>query len=118
MFTIVGEQLSPPERPLPGGDRIVASQKWDPVSNQQQPLAVADVVAWRERLATVRDIGAFRTVTRNLIVPPAIPEPVGIAEMSAAGFDVAGIAPALGRVIREEDERAGAEPVVMIGYAE
>jgi putative ABC transport system permease protein len=118
MFTIVGEQLNPSELPLPGGDRIVALQKWDPARNEQRPLVPADVVAWRERLATVRDIGAFRTVTKNLIVPPAVPEPIDIAEMSAAGFDVAGIAPALGRAIRQEDERAGAEPVVVIGYSE
>ena len=118
MFTIIGEQLSPSELPLPDGDRIVALQKWDPARNQQRPLVPADVVAWREQLETVRDMGAFRTVTKNLIVPPAVPEPIDIAEMSAAGFDVAGIAPAIGRAIREDDERAGAEPVVVIGYAE
>src|SRR5688500_13396676 len=50
MFTIVGEQLSPSELPLPDGDRIVALQKWDPARIQQQPLAPADVIAWRERL--------------------------------------------------------------------
>ena len=118
MFTIIGEQLSPSELPLPEGDRIVSLQKWDPARNQQRPLVPADVVTWRERLATMRDIGAFRTVTKNLIVPPAIPEPIDIAEMSAAGFDVAGIAPAIGRVIREDDERAGAEPVMVIGHTE
>jgi predicted permease len=118
MFTIISEQLSPSELPLPEGDRIVALQTWDPAANQQQPLALQDVVAWRARLATVHDIGAFRTVTKNLIVPAAIPEPIDIAEMSAAGFVVAGISPAMGRVFREEDERAGAEPVVVIGHSE
>jgi putative ABC transport system permease protein len=118
MFTIIGEQLSPSPLPLPEGDRIVALQKWDPEKHQAEPIVPQDARAWREQLSTIRDIGAFRTVTRNLIVPPAAPEPVEIAEMSAAGFDVAAVAPAMGRIIRPEDERAGAAPVVVIGHAE
>ncbi len=88
MFTLVGEQLSPSDLPLPEGDRIVALQHWDSAKAQPEPLVPRDVVAWREQLSTVRHLGAFRTVTRNLIVPPAAPEPIEIAEMSAAGFDV------------------------------
>ena len=118
MFTIIGEQLNPSDLLLPDGNRIVALQKWDSAANRAEPLVLQDVVAWREQLATVRDIGAFRTVTKNLIVPPAVPEPIEIAEMSAAGFDVARIAPAMGRVIRQDDEQPGAEPVVVIGHTE
>ena len=36
--------------------------------------------------------------------------------MSAAGFRVARVAPRLGRFFIEDDERAGAPPVVVIGY--
>jgi len=118
MSTIIGEQLGPSELPLPGGHRIVAFQKWDTAKNQAQPLVPADLVTWREELSTVREIGAFRTIAKNLIAPPAAPEPVEIAEMSAAGFAVAGIAPQLGRCLRPEDERPGAAPVVVIGHAE
>jgi len=109
MFTLVGEQLSPSDLPLPEGSSRFSSGT--------RPLVPRDVVAWREQLSTVRHLGAFRTVTRNLIVPPAAPEPIEIAEMSAAGFDVAGVAPVMGRVIRPEDERPGAAPVVVIGHA-
>jgi hypothetical protein len=116
MFTIIGEQLGPSDLPLPEGDRIVALQKWDSGKNQPEPLVQQDLLAWGEQLSTVQDIGAFRTLTKNLIVPPAAPEPVEIAEMSAAGFAVAGVAPMMGRVIRSDDERAGAAPVVVIGY--
>jgi predicted permease len=118
MFTLVGEQLSPSDLPLPDGRRIVALQQWDSASNLPQPLRAPDVVAWREQLSTVRHLGAFRTVTRNLIVPPAAPQPIDVAEMSAAGFAVAGVAPAMGRAIRPEDEQPGAAPVVVIGLAE
>jgi predicted permease len=118
MVTIIGEQLNPSDPPLPEGGRIVALQRWDAAKHRVEPLTLEDMVAWREQLSQVRNVGAFRNVTRNLIVPPAVPEPVGIAEMSAAGFDVAGVAPLIGRALQPEDERASAAPVVVIGYAE
>jgi predicted permease len=118
IFTILGEQLDPGELPLPEGHRIVAFQKWDSARNQAEPLVPADVVTWREQLSTVREVGAFRTTTKNLMASPAAPELIEIAEMSAVGFDVAGIAPRMGRYLRPEDERAGAPPVVVIGHAE
>ena len=118
MFTLVGEQLNPSDLPLPDGHRIVAFQQWDAANNVSRPLDTPDVVAWREQLSTVRHLGAFRTLTRNLIVPPAAPQPIAVAEMSAAGFEVAGVAPALGRAIRPEDEQPGAAPVVVIGHGE
>ena len=118
MFTLVGEQLNPSDLPLPDGRRIVSLQQWDSSSNLSQPLAAPDIVAWREQLSAVRSLGAFRTLTRNLIVPRAAPQPIEVAEMSAAGFEVAGVAAAIGRVIRPEDEQPGAAPVVVIGHAE
>jgi predicted permease len=118
MFTIVGEQFSPSDLPLPQGERIIAIQNWDSAKYQLQPLAPQDVVAWREQLSNLRDIGAFRTVTKNLIAPPAAAEPVDIAEMSAAGFAVAATPPLLGRVIGADDERPGAAPVVVLGHTE
>ena len=118
MLTVIGEQLGSSTLPLPQGERIVALQKWHPANSELEPLVGQDLLAWREQLSTVRDIGAFRTATKNLILPAAVPEPVQVAEMSAAGFDVAGVAPIMGRVIRPDDERAAAPPVVVIGHAE
>ncbi|HEV2074835.1 MAG TPA: ABC transporter permease, partial [Thermoleophilaceae bacterium] len=73
-------------------------------------------MTWREELETVQDLGAFRTVERNLIPGEGPPEPVQVAEMSAAGFRLARVPPLLGRYLLEEDERPGASPVVVIGY--
>jgi putative ABC transport system permease protein len=118
MFTIVGEQQNPSALPLPDGDRIVVLQKWDAASHQLEPIAPEDVRTWRERLSSVHAVGAFRTVTRNLVIPSASPEPVAIAEISGVGFQVASIAPLMGRALTPEDERVGATPVVVIGYGE
>jgi hypothetical protein len=62
-------------------------------------------------------MGAFRTSQRNLIdqAGPA-GDPISVAEMSAAGFRVARVPPLLGRVLLDDDERAGASPVIVIGH--
>ena len=118
MVTLIGAQVNPPDLPLRDGHRIVALQRWDAARYRSEPLVRADLIAWRQQLSMVRDVGAFRTVNKNLIVPPAVPESIAIAEMSALGFDVAGVAPVIGRVLQPEDERDAAPPVVVIGYAE
>ncbi|HYW32411.1 MAG TPA: ABC transporter permease, partial [Gemmatimonas sp.] len=74
-----------------------------------------DFVVWRKELRTITDVGAFRTVGRNLVTGGA-PEPVPVAEMSAAGFTLARTAPLFGRTLVDADEAAGAQPVVVIGH--
>jgi predicted permease len=75
-----------------------------------------DFERWRRELQSVVDTGAFRRTERNLITDAGPAGPVSIAEMSAAGFRVARVAPRLGRFFIEDDERAGAPPVVVIAY--
>jgi hypothetical protein len=61
-------------------------------------------------------VGAFRTVERDLTIDNGLARAVTVAEMSAAGFDLARIDPLMGRYLLPEDERFGAPPVVVIGY--
>lgn len=117
-FGVIGAMLDP-TLPLPGGDRIVAVQNNradDPGDPDRQVLH--DLVEWRSELTTVRDLGAFRLTRRNLIIEGRGTDLVEVAEMSAAGFRVARIPPLLGRPLLEDDERAGAPPVLVIGYDE
>lgn len=113
-FTIGGELLDT-SLPLDEGDRIVAIQQWDVRTNNREPRVLFDYGVWREALRSVQDIGAFRTVGRNLIAPGAQPEAVEVAEMSASGFIVARVTPILGRYLLPEDERSGAPDVAVIG---
>ena len=118
VFGGIGAMLDP-TLPLPGGDRIVALQNHradKPGSPDRQDLH--DFVDWRSELTTVRDLGAFRRTSRNLIIEGRGTDLVRIVEMSAAGFRVAGVAPLLGRPLLEDDERAGAPPVLVIGHDE
>src|SRR4029434_1625102 len=74
-----------------------------------------DYQVWREGLKSIQEIGAFRTITPNLISPGAQPEIVSVASMSASGFSLARVRPLMGRYLVEDDEREGAPSVVVIG---
>lgn len=102
--------------PLPESERVVSIINWDASTNNRETRKMRDFAEWREHLASIEDIGAARTVTRNLIAAGAQPEPVTVAEMTASGFRVARAEAALGRYILPEDERAGSPPVVVIGH--
>ena len=101
--------------PFEEGDRIVAIEQWDLERNNQTPRILHDFATWRDELRTVRELGAYRTIDRNLIVPGAPVQLVRVAEMSAAGFDVARVPPLMGRTLHADDERADAPPVLVIG---
>jgi predicted permease len=102
--------------PLDEGDRVVALQAWDGRANARRQISAADYLRWHDRLISVEDVGAFHTVARNLVTGDAPPEPVAVAEITASGFTLARVPPLLGRPLTSQDEEAGAEPVVVIGY--
>jgi putative ABC transport system permease protein len=105
-----------PELPLNEGDRIVALAKFDPKRQYEDNRLLHDFQVWRRELRTVVDLGAFRTIKRNLVSGTAQGEPIKIAEMTASGFRVARVPPLLGRTLLDADEQPGAPPVVVIGY--
>jgi predicted permease len=111
--------------PLDDGNRVVALQTWDAARGRPHGTSLPDFERWRNTVRSVTDLGAFRTVRRRLVtggVPASAmmadgTEPlVSIAEMSASGFQLARVAPLLGRPLVQNDERPGAIPVVVIGY--
>ena len=90
--------------PLDEGDRVVAIQIWDPSVLRRRETTIADFKLWRDGLTSLRDIGAFRTVQRNLGVDGGESMPIEVAEMSAAGFRVARTPPLMGRTFGDDDE--------------
>jgi putative ABC transport system permease protein len=112
-FTISWKLLDPVV-PLEEGDRVVGILNWDARTNNRELRSLHDYLAWKEELRSVEDIGAFRDVSRNLIVAGAQPEAVNLAEMSASGFRLARVAPLLGRHLLPEDEQPAAADVVVI----
>ena len=115
-LSIVAAMISP-ALPLPEGERIVSLVSWDASSNDREPRMLYDFAAWRE-IGSLDDLGASRTIERNLIVADAPPEPVRVVEMSASAFRVTGIPPLLGRQLLPDDERADAPNAIVIGFTE
>ena len=102
--------------PLDEGDRIVGLENWNVEVNNEERRSLHDYHSWRAEMATMEELGAFRTVTRNLIVPGGAVEPVRLAEITASGFRIARVVPLLGRPLLDDDERPGAAPVLVIGH--
>jgi putative ABC transport system permease protein len=113
-FTVLGTWLDS-SLPLPEGERIVSIRKIG--GGGMENASGAEFLHWRDELKTVRDLGTFRDQRRNLAADGRI-DVVEVAAMTASGFRVARVAPVMGRVLADEDERPGASPVVVIGFEE
>jgi hypothetical protein len=66
-FVLVGQFVNP-SLPLPDGDRIVQIRNWDAAENDPEPRVLSDFLVWRDALRSITDLGAYRNVSRNLIV--------------------------------------------------
>jgi predicted permease len=115
IFQVLAVFVSP-TLPLPAGDRIVQIQNWNVAANGPERRALHDFLIWRTALRSVTELGAWRDVTRTLIVAGGDARPVEVAEITASGFRIAEGAPLLGRVLAVADEKAGAPPVAVLGY--
>jgi putative ABC transport system permease protein len=108
--------LDPDTLPLDRGDELVGVEMWDSANNNQERRLLHEFSAWKQELTQLRDLAAWRTLTRNLLVPGGVAEPVGFAEMTASGFTAARVPPLLGRTLQPADEQPNAEPVIVLSY--
>jgi predicted permease len=109
-------QFMRPTLPLDGGARIVGLVLVDTATPGERSPTRQDFETWRDGLTTVQDLAAYRDRNWNVIVGDAAPEPVAVAEVTAATFRVVRERPILGRPLIEEDEKPDAPAVVVIGY--
>lgn len=109
-------QVIYPNLPLDEGHRVVGIQVRDAERGGIERQVGREFLGWRGELETIRELGAFRTLGRNLITGDGRGEPVEVAEMSPSGFDVARVPPLLGRTLVAADEEPGAPLVVVLGH--
>ena len=114
-YDLSGDLLRP-TLPLPEGDRIVEVEMRDSVASEDERRLLHDFLIWRRDVRSIEDLGAYRTLERNLILGDARPEPVTVAETTASAFRLARVPPLLGRPLLDADEQPGAPPVVVLGY--
>ena len=108
--------LQNPDLPLPQGERIVQIQNWDTKENEADERALHDFQEWRTTLRSVTDLGAYRDASANVVGADGTAKPAFAVEISASAFRVAPQQPLHGRVLEPSDERAGAPPVVVLGF--
>lgn len=101
------QRLTSPTLPLPEGERIVGLNYWDARASTLVTPTAYDVLAWRDTLRTVENVGGFRLLQRNLRSEAATGEPIAVAQISAAAFRVTRVPASLGRGL---DALAGAGP--------
>jgi predicted permease len=109
--------ITHPTVPLPQGDRLVQVRNWDVASMSNETRVLHDFQIWRGSVRSIADLGAWRDITSNLIATPGgDAHPIQVAEMTPAGFRVSDGTPLMGRVLTDDDQRADAPPVVVIGH--
>lgn len=102
--------------PFPDADRIVQIDLWDQKANKEEPRALYDFQAWQSSLHSVTDLGAYRDVSTNIVGADSAAYPAAAAEITASAFRIATDRPLHGRTLMPSDQRAGAPPVVVLGY--
>ena len=79
-------------------------------------VSYPDLVDWREQSRTFAGLAAFSGQSFNISDDQALPEQARGARLTSNAFAVLGQQPLLGRDFRPEDERRGAEAVVILGH--
>jgi putative ABC transport system permease protein len=114
-YDVVSDQLHP-RLPLPEGDRIVEVEMHNVATRQGERRVLHDLLDWRRDVRAIEELGAYRTLERNLILGDARPEEVVVAEITASAFRLVRVPPLLGRPLFDADEQPGAPPVAVLGY--
>jgi putative ABC transport system permease protein len=89
---------------------------WQPREGRRANVSVAELQDWRAQSRTFSGIAAFTDDWMNISDDRTWPEQVRGAQLTANAFGVLRQQPLLGRGFAPDDERTGAEPVVVIGY--
>ena len=103
--------------PFPDAGRIVALVATNPSQQQpRQPISSQDLAVWQARQTAFEQIGAYAFAPVNLATDEGRPERFSGGQLTVAAFAALGVQPVLGRGLREGDDRAGAEPVILISH--
>jgi putative ABC transport system permease protein len=113
IFSVVNAVLLRP-LPYPHADRImVLNESAGP--GQDSSVALPDYFDWRTDTKTFEHLAVTHKESRNLSgIPGREAEHVSCASVTLNFFKVIGLAPQLGRIFSEEEDKVGAPPVVVI----
>src|SRR6185503_11082480 len=89
---------------------------WDVKANEKDERVLYDFQLWRSTVHSVTDLGAYRDASANVVGADGSAKPAIAVEITASAFRIAPDRPLYGRALDASDERAGAPPVVLLGY--
>ena len=105
-------------RPLPyqEGDQLVVLRQQAPLAGVNNlAFSVAEIADYRERNKTLAEVVEHHSMN-FILYGGAEPDRIQTGVVSANFFDVIGVRPLLGRTFRPDDEKHGAEAVLILSY--
>src|SRR5262249_55544111 len=113
IFSIVNAVLLRP-LPYPDADRImVLNESSGP--GQDYSVALPDYFDWQNDNTVFEHLAATHKESRNLSgIPGRDPERISCASVTRNFFNIVGLPPEIGRTFSEDEDKAGAAPVVVI----
>ncbi len=101
--------------PFAKPDRLVwVAEKNDKLKQPFFAASVLNYLSWREQSQSFEQLGAIKGATYSL-TGRGDPEQFAGNAISPSVFPLLGVQPVAGRGFRDEEERPGSDPVVMIG---
>ena len=115
MYTIVNGALSW-DMGLDKPDQVVAVISTNTRHSEQWGESYPDFRDFRAHVKSLTGLAAYQIEPANVSDRGSLPERYNLAQMSANGFSLVGQKPLLGRDFVSDDEKPGAQAVVMLGY--
>jgi putative ABC transport system permease protein len=116
VFTLVNGVLFNP-LPFPGGDRLVIVQATQPASGRDSVnVSYSDWKDFQQAAASFERLEAMTGMAITVSEQGNPPERFNGGRISSGLFGMLETPPVLGRALREDDSRAGAESVLLLGY--
>jgi len=115
IFSVVNAVLIRP-LPYPSSERLITLwNKYPKMGLSQAAISGPDFVDRSESSRVFEQVGAVTDASLNL-TGGGDPERIRGVRVTAGLFQVLGVQPALGRAFRPEEDRPGAEPVVVVSH--
>lgn len=99
--------------PYPEADQLVVL--WQKSPHMEMSISWPTTQDWMKEQKTFSALSIYRRDSFNLSGAGQLPENIQGAFATASIFDVVGLKPLLGRYYNEEENKPGAQPVVVIG---
>ncbi len=112
IFTVVNAVLIRP-LPFPESENLVLLNEYN--SQMQMSVSYPNFADWRDQNKSFEKIGVYNRGSYNL-VGSGEPERIQAARMSADAFSALRANAALGRIFTNDEDKPGAEPVVLLSH--